>query len=78
MFNTVLVLKFQENIYAMEILINIADSYNLYQWKIILLNFKILSTNTIYIYILIKYEKNVWRKLKTMKKKSTMNYSYHP
>lgn len=57
MFNTVLVLKFQENIYAMEILINIADSYNLYQWKIILLNFKILSTNTIYIYILIKYEK---------------------
>lgn len=59
MFNTVLELKFQENIYAMEILINIADSYNLYQWKIILLNFKILSTNTIYIYILIKYEKNV-------------------
>lgn len=59
MFNTVLVLKFQENIYAMEILINIADSYNLYQWKIILLNFKILSTNSIYIYILIKYEKNV-------------------
>lgn len=57
MFNTVLVLKFQENIYAMEILINIADSYNLYQWKIILLNFKILSTNSIYIYILIKYEK---------------------
>lgn len=51
MFNTVLVLKFQENIYAMEILINIADSYNLYQWKIILLNFKILSTNSIYIYI---------------------------
>lgn len=51
MFNTVLVLKFQENIYAIEILINIADSYNLYQWKIILLNFKILSTNTIYIYI---------------------------
>ena len=59
MFNTVLVLKFQENIYAMEILINIADSYNLYQWKIILLNFKIFSTNSIYIYIyiLIKYEK---------------------
>ena len=59
MFNTVLVLKFQENIYAIEILINIADSYNLYQWKIILLNFKILSTNSIYIYIyiLIKYEK---------------------